>query len=342
MATPLVQIPDAHRDAVSRALTETFGRTSIRAITPMTGGRSSALVYRVDIANRSAILRIVAQRTPLTDPVRQFGAMQVASEDGVAPRVYFANPESGIAITAFVEAIPWAGALSDMERIADLGHRVRRLHSGPSFPEFLHAFQCIDQAQVVISNAGATLPPMLLSFLEDFVAMRNALLPHFILRPSHNDLNPGNLLYDGVRPWIIDWESAWQNDSMFDVATIIHWFGFSGDRETALLRGYFHGKPSPLDAAKLEVMRQVVACYYALVFLLLTLQHGELPPPLDPDPSTLPVFADARAAMHDGTLALGSAEDRVRLALVMIHDARRRATRPDFVRSMAILTSVSP
>jgi hypothetical protein len=46
--------------------------------------------------------------------------------------------------------------------------------------------------------------------------------------------------------------------------------------------------------------------------------------------------------MHDGTLALGSAEDRVRLALVMIHDARRRATGPDFVRSMAMLTSVSP
>ena len=99
---------------------------------------------------------------------------------------------------------------------------------------------------------------------------------------------------------------------------------------------------APLDAAKLEVMRQVVACYYAIVFLLLSLQHGELPPPLDPDPNTLPTFANARAEMTDGRLPLGTPEDRVRLALVMIQDARQRTAHPDFVRSMALLTSVAP
>ncbi len=210
-------------------------------------------------------------------------------------------------------------------------------HDGPGLPAFLDAFQCIEQGLLVVTDAGATLPPMFLAFLDEFAAVRSALSPHIVLGASHNDLNPGNLLYDGERPWIIDWESAWQNDPMFDVATILHWFGFTNAQADALLQGYFGSTPTAMQLAKLEVMKQVVSCYYATVFLLLTLQHGELPPPLDPDPASLPAFADTRAAMREGMLALETAEDRVRFALVMINDAQRAGKRPEFAQAIELL-----
>jgi Ser/Thr protein kinase RdoA (MazF antagonist) len=338
MSVDLSLVPEPHRDAVVRALNETFCGAPVSAIVPMAGGRSSALVYRVDAEDASYVMRVVVARNLLSDPVRQFAAMQVAANDGVAPPVHFADAESGIAITAFIASRPWHEAFATgTDRIAGLGRCVRRLHDGPALASFLDAFQCIDQGLGVVTAAGAALPPMLVRYLEDFVAVRDALLPHWVLTASHNDLNPGNLLYDGERPWLIDWESAWQNDPMFDVATMLHWFGFAGDREAALLAGYFGGTPTPLQRAKLEVMKQVVSCYYAVIFLLLTLQHGELPPPLDPDPASLPTFADTRASMRDGSLALDSAADRVRFALVMIHDARRAAATPRFAAALELL-----
>jgi Ser/Thr protein kinase RdoA (MazF antagonist) len=343
MSSVLDPIPESHRTAVRRALTETFGRASVRAVASMDAGRSGSLVYRVDVGERSAVLRIITQRTPLRDPARQFAAMHIASEDGIAPRVYYANADDGVAISAYIDAVPSGDAFAtNLARITDLGHRVRRLHDGPAFPVFLDAFQCIEQALEVIAASGATLPPMLAAYLDEFAEVRAALEPHCVLYASHNDLNPGNLLFDGVRPWIIDWESAWQNDPMFDVATLLHWFGFTAEQERALLQGYFRGAPNPVEAARLRVMRQTVSCYYAMVFLLLTLQAGELPPPLDPDPARLPSFAEARMGLRAGTLALESAADRVRFALVMINDARRAASQPQFAQAMARLVASRP
>ena len=37
---------------------------------------------------------------------------------------------------------------------------------------------------------------------------------------THNDVNPANLLYDGNRLWLIDWESAKRNDPFIDIAMV--------------------------------------------------------------------------------------------------------------------------
>jgi Ser/Thr protein kinase RdoA (MazF antagonist) len=327
----MASIPEAHRAAAARALGKAFRGAPVTAITPLTGGRSTALVYRVDAGSRSAVLRIITQRNPLTDPVRQFAAMEAAAAAGVAPGVLYSDAEAGIAITAFINARPWDDLLrTDPAWIARLGACVRRLHDGPAMPVFLDAFQCIEQAVLGIGQAGATLPPLFRMWLDQFQTVRQALAPHCVLGPSHNDLNPGNLLLDDERFWIVDWESAWQNDPMFDVATMLHWFGFAGASEAALLRGYFGAEPSALQLAKLELMRQVVSTYYAVVFLLIPMQRGELPPPLDVDPASLESFAEARRGMRDRRLPLATPADHVRFSLIMVHEAMRRMETPEY------------
>jgi hypothetical protein len=124
---------------------------------------------------------------------------------------------------------------------------------------------------------------------------------------------------------------------MFDVATVLHWFGFEGERKTALLHGYFGGEATPHQLAKLELMRQVVSCYYAVVFLLLPLQRGEIPPALDLDRSTLPSFAEARAMMRTRTIPLAMAEDHTRFSLVMVNDALGRMEREEYREAVRVL-----
>jgi Ser/Thr protein kinase RdoA (MazF antagonist) len=330
-------IPAAHREAAALALTATFGDAALSAITPLTGGRSTALVYRVDAGERSAVLRIITQRNPLTDPVRQFAAMKIAAASGVAPAVLHADTEAGMVISAFIDPQPFDSLFNDTDRVAELGALVRQLHDGPALPPFLDAFNAIEQALIGIAASGTVLSPLLQEFLEQYQVTRKALQPHCVLGPSHNDLNPGNLLYDGKRLWIIDWESAWQNDPMFDVATVLHWFGFIDEREAALLRGYFGGEPTAAQRAKLELMRQVVSCYYAVVFLLIPLQRGEIPPSIEVDPAALPTFAAARAMMHARTIPLATPEDHVRFSLIMVNEALQRAERVGYREALRMM-----
>ncbi|HEY4321319.1 MAG TPA: phosphotransferase [Gemmatimonadales bacterium] len=339
MTADLLEIvPERHRAAVAGALRRAFGNVPMTAFTQLSGGRSGTLIYRVDMGDVRSVVRLVAQPNALNDPARQFAAMTVASDEGIAPYLHYDDAESGIAITDFVQAVPWSEAFaSGTTTIAALGAQIRRLHGGPAIAAFLDAFQCIDGGLETLRGAGATLPPMLRAYLPRFDDVRRMLAPHVVLVSSHNDLNPGNLLYDGARLWIIDWEAAWQNDEMFDVATVLHWFGMEGEREEALLRGYFGAEPTALQRAKLELTRQVVLCYYGLIFLLLTLQAGEVIPALDPEPDTLPTFAETRLLLATGKLPLGNAAQRTEFSLIMINDAMRRMAAPSYGAAVATL-----
>ena len=74
------------------------------------------------------------------------------------------------------------------------------------------------------------------------------------LRPCHNDLLNANLIDDGERIWIVDWEYAGMGDVFFDLAnfSVNHEFGETENR--ALLDAYF-GAVRTSDLASLRLMR---------------------------------------------------------------------------------------
>ncbi|MES2305083.1 MAG: phosphotransferase [Gemmatimonadota bacterium] len=318
-------VPEPHREALRRGLSELFGPSASGVLTPLSGGRSGALTFRADSGGRSAVVRVVINPQPFNDPVRQFAMMATAAADGVAPEVYFADPAAGVVISAFIPSVPVGAAFrADHRLFGELGAMLRRLHDGPPGPEFLDVFKCIDGGLQVIEAAGQKLPPFIVTYLERFAEVRAALEPHMVLGASHNDLNPGNLLFDGSRLWIIDWESAWQNDPMQDLATVRHWFRLPAEAESLLVQGYFGGEPSPFQHAKLELMQQVVSINYAILFILLGLQDGEGIPPLDPDPANIPTFAETVAQLAQGLLPLDTVTGKTEFALVLAKDASAR------------------
>jgi thiamine kinase-like enzyme len=335
-------VPASHREAARRAVAAVAGDLEPVVLTPLGGGRSGAHVFRIAAEGERYVLRIVTQPSPLNDPARQFAAMRIAAAAGIAPPLLYAEPASGIAVSAFIESRSWHEALADNAELPrSLGALLRRLHDGPPLPAFLDALQCIDQALLVLRSAQVPIPPLMQRYLADVPATADALRPHLVLGPSHNDMNPGNILVASDRIWIIDWEAAWQNDPMFDVATAIHWLGLTAVQEDALRHGYFGAEATPLERAKLVLMQQVVSCYYAIVFLLLAMQSGGVPA-LDPDPDTLPSFEAMRTALRAGDAALESGEDRVRFALVMVQEARRRMQSPEYAHSLTVLAENRP
>jgi thiamine kinase-like enzyme len=84
---------------------------------------------------------------------------------------------------------------------------------------------------------------------------------------SHNDPVPGNILFDGKRLWLIDWESACRNDALVDAAIVLDHFARSRELEEVLLKTWFGRAPDEALYTRLAPIRALTRLYYAGVML---------------------------------------------------------------------------
>jgi thiamine kinase-like enzyme len=73
--------------------------------------------------------------------------------------------------------------------------------------------------------------------------------------PCHNDLLPANLLHDGRRIRILDWEYAGMGDRYFDLANLAANSALEPAGEALLLEAYWGAPCTPRRLAALRVMR---------------------------------------------------------------------------------------
>ena len=76
-------------------------------------------------------------------------------------------------------------------------------------------------------------------------------------RPCHNDFLPGNLIDDGERIRIVDWEYAGMGDPFFDLGNFSVNNDLSSDEDAALLEAYDGERPRRQRLARLTLMRVV-------------------------------------------------------------------------------------
>src|SRR5579884_2485624 len=96
-------IPETKLATVEKALHEAFNTTTVESIAPLAGGRSSALVYKIMVRGKIYLLRLVMETDQFRDPVRQSICMNIAAKAGIAPHVYYVDPQYGLLITDFIE-----------------------------------------------------------------------------------------------------------------------------------------------------------------------------------------------------------------------------------------------
>lgn len=330
-------VPASRREAVAEAIRRTFGGQEPVLLAPLHGGFSGAPVLKLTVAGKPYVLRVIHGFSPLNDPSRHFACMGVAAERGLAPPVLFADAQTGVCITGYIESQPVRPALeADLSRVVDFGDMLRRLHTGPAFPVFMDGLQMIQGGVGTLVGAKYPIPELVQSFLARFEAIPVALRPHLTLAPCHNDLNPNNLLFDGTRSWLIDWETACMGEPFLDLATALLWFNFSPVQTETLLRAYWGAEPTPWQRAKLEVMGQVSRCFYSVVFLLLALQSRQMPPPGLPDRAHLPSLFEARRSLGAGAMAQDP-HFRFVFSLVLAHDALEAMERPSFSQALQTL-----
>ena len=259
-------IPQEKSAAVTRGLREAFGVTEFEDIRMLTGGLTSALVFRIVVRGSPFLLRIITRTDAMNDPTRQFTYMKAAAEAGLAPHVWYTSIEDRISITDFVEAVPFpvTDALVRMPTV------LRTLHALPPFPKALN-YDTVNDGFIRRFQAANILPKGEIE--EGFAryAQVAAVYPRHDpdIVSSHNDLKPENLLFDGDRVWLVDWKAALLNDRYFDLAIVANFVVTNDAEESAYLQEYFGQPPDQYQLARFFLMQQVVHIFYAMAFLLL-------------------------------------------------------------------------
>jgi aminoglycoside phosphotransferase (APT) family kinase protein len=310
-----VMIPQEKSAVVTRALREAFGVTEFEDIRIMTKGHSFALKFRIVVQGRPYLLRIIMRTNSMLGPTRHFTCMKAAAEAGLAPHVWYTSTEDQISIIDFVEEAPFP-ATEALVRIPAL---LRSLHAVSPFPE---GVDYLDTSCMFLMHKGTAMEGFMKKFQEANILSKGeseelfgwhaqiaAVYPHHVpdMVSSHNDLfKPDNILFDGQRVWLVDWEAAFLNDRYADLAVAANLVVTNDSEERIYLQEYFGQPPDEYQLARFFLMQQVAHMFYAMGYLLLASSVK----PIDWS-ETVPDFRDFHRRLWTGEVNLSDNQMKI-------------------------------
>jgi Phosphotransferase enzyme family len=331
-------IPQENIAAATRGLDEAFGVIGFDDIRDLTERPGSNRAFRIVVRGTAYLLRI---NTRAGDMARHFSCMQVAADAGLAPRVQYASAEDRISITDFVEAAPFP-ATDALRRVPAA---LRAVHALPPF-----AVAPFNTTCTFLLNKGPTLNGFLQKFrhanllpnhdVEELLTQYARIAAAYSsldsdLAPSHNDLfKPDNILFDGSRLWLVDWEAAFQNDRYADLAVAANMLVDTEEEEQIYLQEYFGAPPDSYQAARFYLMKQLAHMFYAMAFLNL----GSTGKPVDQSEPVL-AYSDFQRRFWAREVDLADHHSKAVYGRVHWEQVRHNLRQPRFHEALRIVAN---
>lgn len=215
---------------------------------PLSGGMSN-LNFTVTDRGRRYVVRI-GEDIPEHGVLRRFeiAASRAAEAAGLSPAVRHVEP--GVLVVDWIEGAPLGAegvrAPANRGRLAELlravHHEMPKRFRGPA-PIFW-VFQVLRDYDATLREAASPHVGLLGRFAAEAALLEEAVGPVRIVF-GHNDLLPANILDDGARLWLVDWEYAGFNSALFDLGGLASNAGMDAEERAALLEAYFGRAADP-------------------------------------------------------------------------------------------------
>ena len=180
--------------------------------------------YRVDLVDRSVVVRLSdPQATDLAiDRENEYLNSVAAASAGAAPGVVEYQPGAGILVVEWIDGTTLTEAdVRDAANLPRIAQACRMLHAGPDFAQPFDMFQIQARYLTLVRERGYRLPARYEEFGPQVARMQAVIRrSRESLVPCNNDLLAANLVDDGERIWIIDYEYSGMNEASFEIGNI--------------------------------------------------------------------------------------------------------------------------
>lgn len=215
-------------------------------VEPLSGGLSNES-YKVTDGGKAYVVRF-GKDFPFHHVSREREAMtaKAAAKAGLAPGLVHTGP--GVLALDYIDGKTLSpdDVIAEIPRIVDLVKRYHQIMpkevSGPGF--MFWPFHVIRDYAHALKAGGSRMLGELPGYLQLAEELERVQTPLPIIF-GHNDLLPGNLIDDGHRLWLIDFEYGGFSTAMFDLAGLASNAGFNDEQSTMLLALYFGRQPEP-------------------------------------------------------------------------------------------------
>lgn len=306
---------------IAHLLPEDVVGTTI-AIEPIVTGQSGAQIYGVRTTRGELVLRVAPEREVAEHWANELRVLRRAAACGAAPRIVHIDEAACATVSVRVAGVPLVTALANPEvRSAvavSVATQVRALHALD--PAGIEERDPLDYARARFAEqrlrpgfpAWAAGLGRILAGIEATLARD----PRRVV--SHNDLNLGNVMWDGTRAWLIDWGQAGLAHPFYDLAVVTLCLQLDDATAHSLLaleQGHERGtQPRSLDDSE----RETFAAARRLAMLFYGIVNGSLVTDLGILPAAPPSVAACYAERYAGRLSLHDVHGRATFAAALL------------------------
>jgi thiamine kinase-like enzyme len=220
--------------------------TGIPQVAPVSGGMTNVNFAVTDGPGKYFVR--LGEDIPVHGVLRfnEFAASQAAAACGLSPPLLHSEP--GVMIFQWIDAKTLTAAdLKDMDMIGRVVPLLKKCHT--ELANHLRGPVLAFWVFHIIKDYVATLKVNKSPYVDDiyrYLMIADELekaVGESRMSFCQNDLLPANILDDGNRLWLVDWDYAGFNSPLFDLANLASNAGFDEAEENLLLELYFGRKP---------------------------------------------------------------------------------------------------
>jgi thiamine kinase-like enzyme len=234
-----------------------------RTITELPGGLTNRN-YKVTTPDGTFVARLAGTGSELLaiDRDCEYRNSVTAAAAGAGAPVVEYRPQDRLLVIGYIQGRTFGPQdVAGQQNIPRVAEACRRLHQGARFGNDFDMFDIQRRYLSVARSRGFRIPAGYDDLAPQFTAAEKALAVRAERTvPCNNDLLPANLIDDGERIWLIDYELSGNNDACFELGNIAAEAHLETEALEHLVTAYY-GRPRRSKIARAWLLGGLIGMY---------------------------------------------------------------------------------